>query len=674
MTTQTAQPQHRFVHVPNTNGARAEVRQFLLALTALAFVLSTLGTRVGGPTAFAADIVLVMCGAWTANQLIRGWDIFRIQVGVVLQAYFVGLLASALVLFAVGWLLFLPSEFENLGRSMLAAGTFTLNLELALLPRADELRFDGILDHLWVISLIGQCCAILAAVYWLLRKNILQLLTVLGILAILSLSVSTSNDPIVQLLPIGGLWAFLFGAIPFFVSNRYPVLRYALLLGIANLVTAVTWAVLAGDTLFARAFFGLAFAFLYLGSRAQNAPARDTQRRRSSFALALHMFLWAVPLVHLTTALDILSPTTPSYTSLMVPCLLLALISWSLWQKVQTRLSLNHIAPTLVIAVLLLGNGVIQLAGQNPQWRFPQSADAYLDAIEHRQEPSACDAMPSGPLAGLPVCQIGVAGAPTVLVWGDHQLTAMRAGYEEAARRAEVSALFIALPNCIPLDGLQTRLSDAKAQTGRECDQHAAQVMQALPHLPSLRHVALVADWMFYSGAQLGPMDKRAPIRIAPLDGSPINTDRQLDYISQAVDDMSETLSGQGLRLSVLRQVPVQAQFDAEIAARAATPGSFLYDAMPALQTTRARSISSQLHRDVDTLFRNRAATGTLSYVDTWPTFCSSQTCDVRGGLSTDYADPTRLTRSGALALAPVLEEDLKRAKTHSALRLGING
>ena len=169
-------------------------------------------------------------------------------------------------------------------------------------------------------------------------------------------------------------------------------------------------------------------------------------------------------------------------------------------------------------------------------------------------------------------------------------------------------------------------------------------------------------------------MDKRAPIRIAPLDGSPINTDRQLDYISKAIDDTADTLSNHGLRLSVLRQVPVQAQFDAEIAARAATPGSFLYDAMPALQTTRARSISSQLHRDVDTLFRNRAATGTLSYVDTWPTFCSSQTCDVRGGLSTDYADPTRLTRSGALALAPVLEEDLKRAKTHSALRLDING
>lgn len=643
------------------------MRQFLFAMSCLAFLLAALGIGSMGANAFAADIVLVFCGAWCANQLVRGPEIFKAQVICVLQAYFVGVLCCSVVLFVVGWMIFLPAEYQNLGHSLLLAATFSTNIGLALFPVDSGLRFDGQFHHLWLPALIAQCCAILAICYWLFFRNPMRLLLLLSVLAVLTLLLSLLKTPAVQLLPIGSLWAFLFGAIPFIATHRFSILQYATLIGVVNLTAGVVAISAAGDTLFARILVALGLAFLYVGSRPQAVNPEATAQRRRWFGMMLHTFLWAVPMAQLNAGLNIFQPNGSDILLLIIPCLLFAIFSWTIWQHIEQKVGLNQLLISGVLAFVLLINGVIGLATQGVQLRFPAKAHAYLQALSAPEPAFACPLETEGPLQGLEVCRLGPPGAPQALVWGDQQLDALRSGFAEAARRTNVPTLLVGQANCVPLDGLQTRFSEATVTSGRSCDQLSAQIIQALPHLPSIRQVTLVADWLYYTENRSAELLPRVPVRIGPNDGTPFDITRQTDYIERAAKQTVQKLVDLDVRVSILRQVPAQPRFDAELAARSLAPGAWLYVGLPQLAVSVPMDEATRRHSATDTLFRGLAATGQMTYVNSWPAFCSETRCDARGGLSSDYITSTRLTPSGALALSDILGTDLKRSLTHVA-------
>lgn len=651
-----------------SESTRAEVRQFLGAILALAFVMATLGVTDGDRLAFASDIVLCLCGAWTANQMIRGRAVFKEQVICVLQVYFIGLACCSVLLLGIGALVFLPSEYLRLGNGLLHAATFTTNLELALHPRGPNLRFDGVLDHLWVPALIAQCIAITALVYLTLRRNTARMLCALTVIALASLAASASPDPAVQLLPLGGLWAFLFGAIPFLACNRYPILHHALILGLVMLLTGVLTATVSGDTLVARGFMAIGLAFLYVGSRPVSSAAVESRNRRRVFALALHVFLWIVPMSQIAAGLDLSGPPDLRLAPLLVPTLFLAVLSWAIWQRTERRVEFASTLPTLGVAVVLVGAGLIAHLTHGAPIRFSDKAQAYLGALDPKTTHVPCRTRADGPLAGLDVCEIGPKGAPSVLIWGDHQLMALMPGYAEAARRADVSALVVARPDCVPLAGLQTRKIDRAAQPDRTCEQHTAQILQALPHLGSIRQVTLVADWLRYTGVSSEFRDV-TPILIGPNDGTPFNSERQSNYVETAAQRTIDQITDRGLRVTVVRQVPAHPDFDAEMAARASASASWLYHSLPTLRTSLPRDLAEAKNEDIDRMFRRISASGRMTYVNTWSNFCSESHCFVRGGHSSDYVTSTLVSPSGALSLSEVLEQDLKRARTHVAQR-----
>ncbi len=659
--------------IRDSESARSEMRQFLLSMACFAFVLAALGAGQVGADAFAKDIILVFCGGWCANQLIRGPDIFKSQVICVLQAYFIGVLCCGLLLFVVGWMIFLPEEYKHLGHALVLAATFTTNFGLVFFPVDSGLRFDGLFDHLWIPALIAQCGIILTCLYLLFARNIMRLLAALVGLASLSLLVSLIDNAVVQILPIGGLWAFLFGAIPFIITNRFRVLEYASLIGVIALLLGVLVISAAGDTLVARALIAMGLAFLYLGSRPRASMQEMPDMRRRWFGMVLHTFLWAVPLTKLNAALSISGHFQSHFMVLVVPCLLFAIFSWTIWQHFEQRNRSNQIVISAVVAAVLLINGLIGLATQGLQLRFPEGAQAYIHALDSKEPAFSCSRATDGPLAGLEVCRLGPAGPPQVLVWGDHQLDAIRVGFAEAARRAQVPTLLIAKSNCIPLDSLQSRFPANSAVSGQECDQQSAQVLQALSHLKSIRQVTLVADWTYYLEIAQTELFVRPKVRLGPLDGSPFDITRQAEYVAGAAKTTIEGLRDKGLRVSVLRQVPSHPSFDAEMAARSSLPGVGLYFGMPNLSTSIDLARAAERHAPLDQLFKGFATTGLLTYVDTWGAFCSSTRCDVRGGLSSDYVTSTRLSPSGALALAPILESDLKRALTHAPYRRNLD-
>lgn len=653
----------------DSESTRSEIRQFLLAVTGIAFVLAALGAGQVGADAFAKDIILVFCGGWCANQLIRGSEIFKSQVICVLQAYLIGVMCCALLLFAVGWFVFLPWEYKNLGHGLLLAATFTTNIGQVFFPIDTGMRFDGLFDHLWLPALIAQCGLILTVLYRLLAQNTIRLLLALGGLAAVSLVLSLINTPMVQRLPIGGLWAFLFGAIPFIIINRFRVLDFATLIGVINVVAGVLAITAYGDTVLSRALVAFGLAFLYLGSRPHAGKSKLSASRRRWSGMVLHTFLWAVPLLKLNAGLSLSEHSQLDLVLLLMPCLLFSIFSWSIWQHVEQRSGTHQFVVSGIVATILLINGAIGLTTQGAKIRFPDAAQAYLHALEADQPVFNCPRMSEGPLAGLEVCKFGPEGPPAVLVWGDHQLDSIRVGFAEAARRANVPTILIAQPNCVPLDGLQSRFPAGFHVSGQECDRQSAQVVQALPHLKSLRQVTLVADWAYYLNIDHAELRMRPKVRIGPLDGSPFDVMRQSTYIAEAIENTLQSLTDRGLRVSVLRQAPAQPRFDAELAARSSLPGASLYMGMPDLAISVPATTAQNLHADVDDLFRTFAVTGKLTYVDTWSAFCSETRCDARGGLSSDYISSTRLSPTGALSLAPILATDLKRALTHTPYR-----
>ncbi len=649
----------------DTEAARSELRQFLLALGCLAFVFAAVGTGTNGADAFAKDIILVFCGGWCANQLIRGPEVFKSQVICVLQAYLIGILCCSVLLFVVGWMIFLPGEYTNLGHSLLLAATFSTNLGLVFFPVDTGMRFDGLFDHLWLPALIGQCCVILSLLYWLFAKNSTRMVAAMILLAGASLMFSVMDRGPAQLLPIGGLWAFLFGAMPFILRNRFRVLEYATLIGVINSVAGVVVISAAGDTMFARALIAFGIAFLYLSSRPRTSRQEMTDMRRRWFGMMLHTFLWAVPLAQLTAALSISEQTKLDYVLLIIPCLLFSIFSWAIWQHFEQRIGSNQFVIRAIVSAVLFINGMIGLSTQGLQIRFPDSAQAYIHALDSDNTNYGCPMMTEGPLAGLEVCKFGPDGPPKALIWGDHQLRAIRTGYAEAARRAQISTILISQPNCIPLDGLQSRFSALSPLSGRDCDQHSAQVLQALGHLKSIRQVTLVADWAYYLGIRNAELFRPTPVRLGPMDGSPIDLARQSNYVTDAATGTLQAMANLGLRVSILRQVPAQPRFDAEMAARSSLPGVGLYFGMPSLSNSVSIEEASDLNAKADDLFTRLAAIGQMTYVNSWGAFCTSNRCDARGGLSSDYITSTRLSPSGALALTPILEADLKRALTH---------
>ncbi len=172
------------------------MRQFLLSMACFAFVFAALGAGQVGTDAFAKDIILVFCGGWCASQLIRGFEYFKKHVICVLQAYFIGILCCALLLlFIVGWMVFLPEEYEHLGHALVLAATFTTNFGLVFFPVDAGMRFDGLFDHLWIPALIAQCAVILSVLFWLFSQNQKHLLTALIPKGLASDSLGISEVP-----------------------------------------------------------------------------------------------------------------------------------------------------------------------------------------------------------------------------------------------------------------------------------------------------------------------------------------------------------------------------------------------------------------------------------------------------------------------------------------------
>lgn len=660
------------MHVPCSDGIRAEIRQVLLLLAATALVLATLDARMPGLGTLSIDLVLAFCGAWFANQLIRGHATARRQVLHVLEIYFSGLLACAIAIGALGLLVFLPDELAAFGRSLIYATTFTTNLEIAVATDPGAGRFASLLPHLWLPALIAQSCLGLWILYWQLRSRPLLLLGSLPVLGGLSLAISYYPTEATALLPMGGLWAFLCGAAPILGYAKLGMMRHALGVGVLFLTSGLL-IVMFGDAnaLLVRFLIAFGCGLLFLASRPESSTPMAAHLRRKRFAFVVHAFIWSYPTFGVVAGLYDGTEGVGFHAWLAVAATGLSYLSWRLWWRLSGQaVAAVHMfrKPALTMSAVLTLGALLSFTQGVPA-RLGAGGTAYLDAMRDPSPRVPCSVDRAGVLAGLEVCRLGKLTAPDVLVWGDHLAREALPGLQVAAARSGASMLLVSRPACAPLVGVQFRgaIVEGRALT---CEQHNAQVLQAVAHLTSLKMVMLIGDWHMLERGARQPGGIASAVSLAPNDGRPFNPRAQGLYLSEAISGTVEGLLRHGLRVAALRQPPVQPGFHAETAARALTPGHWLYQQQMEVGLSRRREAAQAEEGAAHAALRLAQARGDIGYLDTWPLFCSTTECSVRGGLASYYSAPTRLTRHGALVLGPVIADSLQTLETFSRSRL----
>ncbi|MBV6639051.1 MAG: acyltransferase, partial [Mameliella sp.] len=272
------------------------------------------------------------------------------------------------------------------------------------------------------------------------------------------------------------------------------------------------------------------------------------------------------------------------------------------------------------------------------------------------QDWSRCTIPDDGPLDGLEVCPIGPAGAPRLLVWGDSHVRAMKEGLDVAAHEAEVPGILVWRAGCAPLFGLRKVESAATAAQDMACTQANTQIRQALPALDSLDSILLIGRWAYYATGQGVGLNAHDRIALHPTD-RPVSTKvTQPQLLAEAARDTVAELRRHVSRVHVLRQPPEIPLYNSRLAAREAAHAG-LPLAAPARTETSVPAAAIVLRATLsDAPWLPLAEQSAISFLDTWPQFCTDGTCSAVLGGQGQYFDNNHLTNSAAIRIRKVLQ------------------
>ena len=100
---------------------------------------------------------------------------------------------------------------------------------------------------------------------------------------------------------------------------------------------------------------------------------------------------------------------------------------------------------------------------------------------------------PTTQVATRPPCEVGPAGPPTFVVWGDSHAPGLQAAFTDVAVREHRSGVLFGYGACPPLMGMWL-----SSQPRNHCVAYNARVLSYIKSHPSVRKVILVGRWPYY--------------------------------------------------------------------------------------------------------------------------------------------------------------------------------
>ncbi len=208
--------------------------------------------------------------------------------------------------------------------------------------------------------------------------------------------------------------------------------------------------------------------------------------------------------------------------------------------------------------------------------------------------------------------------------------------------------LIIWRAGCAPLFGLRKVESAATPAQNTACTQANLQIQQSFTRLQSLETVLLVGRWAYYvSGTGVG-LDAENVIDIHPTDGAERLTLTQPQLISSAARETVTFLNERFENVYVLRQPPEIAQYSAQLAAREAAHQGMALAATPKTEPVMSRDTLALRAAISDAPWLPLAEAGAIHWIDSWPRFCTADTCSAIHDDIGQYFDNNHITNSAA--------------------------
>lgn len=576
-------------------------------------------------------------------------------------AYF----AMAAATLVMGWLILLPFEFREFGKSLIAATVYLSNIHFY----REAGYFDGVSEekpllHTWSLAVEEQFYIVLpflllALVRW--RPTLPMILAALAALSLAACIWLTPRSPTAAfyLFPFRA-WELLAGVLLAIAAQENKA-RYALhpalsWVGLALLLTSITLIRAEGFPGW-QAILPVAGTLLILmNGRDANPVNRALMHPLPVFIglISYSLYLWHWPVFVLSFYWrDGYSGPVEAGAWLML-AFALAILSWRYIERPVRRLqggSRALVSGTALASLALLAVGLLLWRGDGLPTRFEPELRTHIAASgDFNQDWSRCTVPTTGPLAGVETCPIGPDGPPQLLIWGDSHLRAMKEGLETAAFAANRPALILWHAGCPPLFGVAKAETAATPAQDAACTRANQTIRSGIAQMDSLHTLLLVGRWSYYAEGKGVGLDARNRITLAPLPDSLLPQGPQHTLFNAGLTRTIVELSTHVPRIHILRQPPEVPEYDSRAVARALVHGRMGVDDTTRLTVPRSMAEARAAHAEAPLMALDRS--GAITLIDPWPRLCDASTCGVIQDGQALYFDNNHLTNRAAIALS----------------------
>ncbi|MFW2589672.1 acyltransferase family protein [Sagittula sp. SSi028] len=659
---------------PHHPAYRADI-DGLRAIAVLSVVLYHFGVPLrGGFT--GVDVFFVISGYLIGGILWREYsDTGAIRLGQFYMRRFRRLAPAFFAMVAgtalAGWMILLPFEYREFGKSAIAATVYLSNvLFWRQTGYFDAAAHDKPLLHTWSLAVEEQFYIFLPLAILLVARSPRLVLAVLcgtWLVSFVACVLLTPSQPSAAfyLFPFRA-WEMLSGVLlAIWMRGRgLPdgAASIGAVAGLGLVVASVLFIPASGGFPGAIAAVPVLGAGLLLACGQQAKVVGQLLRlpvMRFFGLISYSLYLWHWPVVVLLSALR--GGTIELWAAVAGVALSVAL-GWASWRFVEqpVRRAKGLSAPVLLGGVVTASLGVagfglwVRAEDGLPQ-RFNAAAQTHIAAsADFLQDFSRCSTPSQGPFAGVETCPIGPEGAPQVLIWGDSHVRALHAGLDLLAHESSIPGLVIWRAGCPPLFDITKEESAATPAQDAACARANDQIRRGLPELGSLSHVLLVGRWAYYATGQGVGLDAANHITVQSAQGGGTGS----DALAQAARATVAELSQQGRAVFVLRQTPEIPDYDSRQAAREAAHAGLPFAAAPKTRDSVAEAELASRAAQADAPWLPLAEAGAIQFIDPWPLLCADGRCSALQGGTGQYFDNNHLTNSAARrvrsALAPV--------------------
>lgn len=599
-------------------------------------------------------------------------NFYRRRIARLYPAYVVMMCFTTLVAF---WL-FLPREFREFGKSIVASIFYASNIlffrESGYFDTSASLKP---LLHTWSLSIEEQFYLLFPGFAYLvfryIKKDVIfYLVTVVFIFSLLLSIYQIRNDrtAVFYLFPFRA-WELLLGVM--IATGKLPPVISPLVANILAWLGLGFIAVAVGTYTDKTVFPGFAAllpclgAFLIIHSGSQHRPLvnRLLSRPAPVFVglISYSLYLWHWPLVLFAQNYLLRDLVYFETTALIVVTFILATLSWRYVERpfrlptnVLRRSATNLFATAALASIILacVGFAIYRTNGL-PSRLSPETARIAEAASDFLQDWNGCVDKANPFYPGLAHCPIGKPydADAIFLAWGDSHARAFKNGLDAAAKENGQNGLFVWAGGCPPLFGIEKDETASTAAVDQECTRQNEGVRRLLESSNKIRSVILIGRWSYYAEGKGIGVDRQNEIKLRRQGAGRIANSDQRVLFTEVFLETVKHLRDLGMSIYIVQQAPEIPSYTSRRLAASLRKGSLTYES--ALTDLVLADYSDVLLRqEVASRVTDRACMlygATL--LNTHSFFCRDRKCSAMLGGYPAYFDNNHITVKTSLKI-----------------------